>query len=143
MSPTFWLITYCLLILLASIGGGLIPVYIRLTHRRMELILSFVSGVMLGIGLLHLLPHAWAERAKALASDSATPGYSPTDIHSLVETAHHVLECLGKQVAAGLSLKCSEIGHARADDGYRAAQLAYPGGRCHGSLLIGGWLEID
>ena len=85
MSPTFWLITYCLLILLASIGGGLIPVYIRLTHRRMELILSFVSGVMLGIGLLHLLPHAWAERAKALASGSVSPADSPTDIHSLVE----------------------------------------------------------
>ena len=85
MSPTYWLIIYCLLILLASIGGGLLPVYIRLTHRRMELTLSFVSGVMLGIGLLHLLPHAWAERALALANDSSSPNYDPADIHTLVE----------------------------------------------------------
>jgi zinc and cadmium transporter len=30
----------------------------RLTHRGMQLILSLVSGVMLGVALLHMLPHS-------------------------------------------------------------------------------------
>ena len=49
---------YSLLILAASIAGGMIPVWFHLTHRRMEVAVSFVAGVMLGVGLLHMLPHA-------------------------------------------------------------------------------------
>ncbi len=57
--PSLVLLTYyCLLILGASIAGGMIPRWFRLTHRGMELAVSFVAGVMLGIGLLHMLPHA-------------------------------------------------------------------------------------
>ena len=62
------LILYCVLIVLASLAGGLIPLLVRLTHRRMEIALSFVSGVMLGVALVHLLPGALAEFA---ATDSA------------------------------------------------------------------------
>jgi len=71
MSATAWLVVYCGLILLASVVGGLVPIYIRLTHQRMELLLSFVAGVMLGIGLLHLLPHAWLEAMSALQGEHA------------------------------------------------------------------------
>lgn len=63
MSLTVLLIVYCAAILLASLVGGMLPMLIRLTHRRMEIALSFVSGVMLGVAVLHLLPHAWLERA--------------------------------------------------------------------------------
>ena len=59
LTPTQILIVYCLLILLASLAGGWIPMLIRLTHKRMELAASFVAGFMLGVGLIHLLPHAW------------------------------------------------------------------------------------
>ena len=52
---------YCLLILGASIAGGMIPVWFRLTHQWMEVAVSFVAGVMLGVGLLHMLPHALQE----------------------------------------------------------------------------------
>ena len=52
------LVIYCMLILLASLAGGWIPIIVRLTHTRMQLAISFVAGVMLGVGLLHLLPHA-------------------------------------------------------------------------------------
>jgi len=78
MSATAWLVVYCGLILLASVVGGLVPIYIRLTHQRMELMLSFVAGVMLGIGLLHLLPHAWLEAMAALegGADEAEAGAS-------------------------------------------------------------------
>lgn len=42
----------------ASLVGGLIPGAIRATHLRMQLSLSFVSGLMLGVAILHLLPHS-------------------------------------------------------------------------------------
>jgi zinc and cadmium transporter len=63
---TTLLITYCVLILLASLAGGWIPLFVKLTHRGLQLAVSFVSGVMLGIGLLHLLPHALELRADYL-----------------------------------------------------------------------------
>lgn len=53
------LIIYCVLIAMASLFGGSIPSLVKLTHRRIQLTLSLVSGVMLGVALLHLLPHAF------------------------------------------------------------------------------------
>ncbi|MEE9212149.1 MAG: ZIP family metal transporter [Phycisphaeraceae bacterium] len=58
MSPVALLFIYCLLILLASLAGGWIPLLLRLTHKRMQLAISVVAGFMLGVGVLHLLPHA-------------------------------------------------------------------------------------
>jgi zinc and cadmium transporter len=56
---SWWLaLLYCALILLASLAGGLLPIWVRLTHRRMQIAISFVAGFMLGIGLLHMMPHA-------------------------------------------------------------------------------------
>ncbi len=52
------LIVYCILVALSSAFGGALSLFIRFTHRRVQLTLSFVSGVMLGVALLHLLPHA-------------------------------------------------------------------------------------
>jgi len=66
MVPTGLLVFYCLLILLASLAGGWLPLMIRLTHRRMQLAVSLVAGVMLGVGLLHLLPHALVEAPNAM-----------------------------------------------------------------------------
>ncbi len=58
MTPTTVLIFYCLLILVASLAGGLVPLVVRLTHKRMQLAISLVAGFMLGVAVLHLLPHA-------------------------------------------------------------------------------------
>ncbi len=66
--PTVLLAYYCALILVASIVGGMIPVWFQLTHRWMQFAVSFVAGVMLGIGVLHMLPHAFLDAA---AADSA------------------------------------------------------------------------
>ena len=54
----FTLLVYCIAIILCSALGGAIPAILRLTHRRTQLILSFVSGVMLGVATLNLLPHS-------------------------------------------------------------------------------------
>ena len=70
MSPLVLLTYYCLLISAASILGGMIPLWFRLTHRGMELAVSFVAGVMLGIGLLHMLPHA-LEQARSSATQTS------------------------------------------------------------------------
>ncbi len=60
-SPLSTLIVYCLLVLAASLAGGWIPTVWRWSHRTLQGTMSFVGGVMLGIALLHLLPHSVAE----------------------------------------------------------------------------------
>ncbi len=49
---------YCLLIMVAAFLGGRLPQLVRLTHTRMQVMLSLVGGLMLGTGLFHMLPHA-------------------------------------------------------------------------------------
>ena len=49
---------YCVLIALASLFGGSLTSLVKLTHRRIQLTLSCVSGVMSGVALLALLPHS-------------------------------------------------------------------------------------
>ena len=61
MSPVMLLALYSGLILLASLAGGWLPMFVRLTHKRLQVAISFVAGLMLGVGLLHLLPHAWQQ----------------------------------------------------------------------------------
>lgn len=59
--PTILVAMYCVLIVLASLAGGSLPLWVKLTHRRMQFVVSFVGGLMLGVGLLHLVPHAFVE----------------------------------------------------------------------------------
>lgn len=49
---------YCTLIVAASLVGGFLPAWIELTHTRLQYMMSFVGGLMLGIGVFHMLPHA-------------------------------------------------------------------------------------
>ena len=58
MTPGQYLFFYCVLIIAASIFGGFLPSFFRITHLRMQLTMSLVSGLMLGVALLHMLPHA-------------------------------------------------------------------------------------
>jgi zinc and cadmium transporter len=58
MTPAGLLTIYCLLVLLASLAGGWLLLVVRPTHRRIQMAISFVSGLMLGIALLHFLPDA-------------------------------------------------------------------------------------
>jgi zinc and cadmium transporter len=66
--PVVTLTYYCALILVASIIGGMIPVWFQLTHRWMQFAVSFVAGVMLGVAVLDMLPHAIADAAAATAA---------------------------------------------------------------------------
>lgn len=57
--PWLMVSAYCGLILVASLAGGWLPLLVKLTHTRLQVATSFVAGLMLGVGILHMLPHAW------------------------------------------------------------------------------------
>lgn len=57
-SPAVLLVIYCALVFVASLAGGWLPTLVRLTHTRLQVAVSFVAGLMLGLALLGLLPHA-------------------------------------------------------------------------------------
>ncbi len=78
------LLIYCLLIVLASLAGGWIPLLVRLTHQRLELAISFVSGAMLGVALLHLLPHAWMQRTAWLSQSTTSSGLGHGEFSAVV-----------------------------------------------------------
>ncbi len=59
LSATSLLVIYCALVLLASLAGGWLLLAMRLTHARLQTAVSFVSGLMLGMALLHFIPHAF------------------------------------------------------------------------------------
>lgn len=59
MNPSSALAIYCVACIVCALLGGWVPLVVRLTHRRMQIAVSFVSGVVLGIGLLHLVPHSF------------------------------------------------------------------------------------
>ena len=58
-------LVYCLAIVLASVFGGVLPKLVKLTHGRLQVLISFVGGLMLGISVFHLLPHALVELVQA------------------------------------------------------------------------------
>jgi zinc and cadmium transporter len=59
-SPLGLLVAYCAAIALFSLVGGFVPNWVRMTHTRMQVAMSFVSGLMLGVAFYHLLPHSIA-----------------------------------------------------------------------------------
>ncbi|RLS54843.1 MAG: hypothetical protein DWH91_10745, partial [Planctomycetota bacterium] len=52
---------YCTAIVAASVLGGYLPKLVSLTHERMQMLVSYVGGLMLGISVFHLLPHSLVE----------------------------------------------------------------------------------
>lgn len=61
-SQTIVLLTfYSAAIVLFSLLGGWLPRFLRLTHTRIQVLISFVGGLMVGVAVFHLLPHALHE----------------------------------------------------------------------------------
>lgn len=58
--PIALTVIYCSAIVLGSLAGGWLPLLVRYTHLQMQVILSFVGALMLGVGVFHLLPHGIA-----------------------------------------------------------------------------------
>jgi len=55
------LVGYLFLITIAAFAGGVSISFLTLGHRRLQVLLSFTGGVLLGVGMLHLIPHAFLE----------------------------------------------------------------------------------
>ena len=58
VSPMWLLSGYCVAIVCSSLLGGVLPNLVKLTHMRMQSLISVIGGLMLGVALLHQLPHA-------------------------------------------------------------------------------------
>lgn len=56
-----YVIVFCygIAIVGATMAGGYLPRVMKLDHVRMQMVLSFVGGMMLGVALLILLPHGF------------------------------------------------------------------------------------
>jgi zinc and cadmium transporter len=59
------LVVYGVCVIASSLLGGVLPSLMKLTHTRLQLLISLIGGLMLGVGLLHQLPHAVAVLAEA------------------------------------------------------------------------------
>ncbi len=57
---------YLLVIAAAAFLGGSSIAFLSLGHRRLQVLLSFTGGVLLGVALLHLVPHAYLEFGRRL-----------------------------------------------------------------------------
>jgi zinc and cadmium transporter len=75
LSPAVQLAIYCAAVGVASLAGGAIAASLKLGHRPLQLALSFVAGTMLGVGALHLLPHAVILTLEAKATPGAAMGH--------------------------------------------------------------------
>ena len=74
LSPAWQLVVYCTAVGLASLAGGAFAASLKLSHRKLQFALSFVGGTMLGVGVLHLMPHAIILALEAKGSDAMTHG---------------------------------------------------------------------
>ncbi len=63
MTSLSLLSAYCAGTLAASLLGIWAQAAVRLTHTRIQLVMSFVAGLVLGVAIYHLLPHSVAQVA--------------------------------------------------------------------------------
>lgn len=70
-STSLLLFVYCLAIAGVSLAGGHLPGRVRLTHTGTQVIMSLVSGLMLGVAIYHLLPHSIVLNGGAEGTDTA------------------------------------------------------------------------
>jgi zinc and cadmium transporter len=88
MQTDLLLLLYCVAIVLASLAGGWLPSWIRLTHTRMQVMMSGVSGLMLGVAVLHLLPHSMEYLAGSIFTAAAWMLVGILAMFFLIRTFH-------------------------------------------------------
>ena len=60
MTGASLLVFYGSALFAASLLGSGLPRLVVMTHTRTQMVLSLISGLMLGVALLHLIPHSFA-----------------------------------------------------------------------------------
>ena len=56
--PEFTLLIYGVMIAIVSILGGKVAEWVTLTHARVQILMSFISGFIISIAVGHLFPHS-------------------------------------------------------------------------------------
>ena len=74
LSPGWLLTGYCIAVGSASLAGGAFAASLRLSHRKLQFVLSFVGGTMLGVGVMHLFPHAVIIALESKGAESMSHG---------------------------------------------------------------------
>jgi zinc and cadmium transporter len=74
MAVGAWLTLYCCFIFAASVVGGGLPVLSKINHTSLQMLLSFIGGLMLGVAMLRMLPHATHILGVEAAATSALIG---------------------------------------------------------------------
>jgi zinc and cadmium transporter len=92
---------FSILIVLASLLGGVVPMFIKPTHRRMQLAMSFIGGVMAGVATLDLLPealelgetkHVMLWLLAGFLAIFLIERFLPSHCHDIAEKGHHSCE---------------------------------------------------
>ena len=55
------LMGYSVALITGSLSGGWLPSVFKMTHTRIQMAMTFVAGLMLGVALCHLLPYSLRE----------------------------------------------------------------------------------
>lgn len=71
MSSLSLIFLYSTLVIIAAVVGGCLPSRLRFGHTRIQLVMSLVSGLMLGVAIFHLLPHGLHELGDEASLDTA------------------------------------------------------------------------
>ena len=82
--PVLLLTIYSLLVVLASLSGGWLSASLKISHRRMEIALSFIAGAMLGVAFLHLIPHAIIARSGLVPETAAARPLNHTELSTIM-----------------------------------------------------------
>lgn len=64
--PLLTLVVQLAVVAAAAFAGGSSLSFLSMGHRRMQVLLSLTGGVLLGVGLLHLLPHAFLQLGRKI-----------------------------------------------------------------------------
>lgn len=116
--------------------GGVIPSVLRLTHRRLQIALSFVAGTMLGVALFHMLPHAALEAISTRSAEGGSFGHADFDRLTVSMVAGFLAMFLLERFAQFHRHESDEAVHAECD---HSAGEAHAGrsraGHSHASQL--------
>ena len=82
---TLLVLAYGATIVASAMCGGYLPKIIRMDHVRMQVMLSFVGGMMLGVGVFLLLPHGFLEIYESAVRDGSSSPASD-GIHQTVQS---------------------------------------------------------
>jgi len=120
LPTTAALATYLVLIAGAALAGGSSVALLGLGHRTTQVLLSFTGGVLLGVGMLHLIPHAAVELG---GNFEATMGWALAGffVMFLLERAFHAHAHHAAESACG-----HDHGHAHDHDHGHTPPQSHP-----------------